>query len=132
MDSGTHEHMTYERVLFRKFTPLSNRSVIVGDGRSLQVLANKEGNLFILNFIMAFNSLAVVCSLGDLCHQNLVYVRSVLNINNIKFLGSSEACVARLKGKIKILPFSESKQSTNVPLQLVKSVGGSRDYATER
>ncbi|KAJ8897184.1 hypothetical protein PR048_002530 [Dryococelus australis] len=28
-------------------------------------VANKEGNLYILDFIMKYNSLAVVCSLGE-------------------------------------------------------------------
>ncbi|KAJ8884842.1 hypothetical protein PR048_011038 [Dryococelus australis] len=95
--------MTYERDLFMNITPLSNRSVILGDGCSLNnvlwlpglklnlfslssaiekshvvnmsagdcyvykdnevcAVAN-EGNLYILDFIMEHNSLAVVCSL---------------------------------------------------------------------
>lgn len=54
-----------------------------------------------------------------LAHQNKVYVKKLLNRNNIKYHGDDdEKCVPCLEGKSTVLPFSSSETKTTKVGQL--------------
>lgn len=129
VDSGASEHMSFERNLFNSYNELSNKNVIIGDGRKLKAVGEGQITLKVYNghdFIQS--TLNKVLYVPDL-KMNLFSVTNAVNkgyvmkIDNNKcdFIKDNKVCaVATRSGKFYIMNI---KYDDTVNTNAMASVG---------